>query len=297
MSPASDQSSQGLKVTTKSDQVYKTLTSDLSSRAGKIFEFEVLPKDFLLPAGHSSPILVEDNSIAILKHALISATVYAIKLFFSLVSRGVLLKDGPLSSQGTKAFEASAIILLFDPEHLTAVNFRKRFILSLQNGYDLGPDRITLSYSEAITYELAFVESLQTSPLHRHTKSPTLWSHRKWLKKQEFLSIPIDSRKMKEAASSDILVEFSIVKKSGERHPKNYYAWTYARWLSKQSENFSLASPSKSASELTQELVAQVSDWCLKNPTDISGWSFLLFVLRDRNDGSPRPFGCLSEQS
>ena len=267
----------------RDDHFYNILTSHVSSHVGKVFEFDVLPKDFVLPSEQSSPILVDDNNIAILKHVFVSVAVYAIKLFSSLVTRNSSGKDNFLSGQWIEAFEASTIILLFDPEHLTAVNFRKRFILSLHKEDDLGL-ATTFPQSEYVANELAFLESLQTSHLPRHTKSPTLWSHRKWLKKQQVLAISTGSRKSEKVMHSDILVELPIIQKSGERHPKNYYAWTYARWLAKQSNQFERVEAFDGVSKPGQELIARTCDWCLKNPTDTSGWSFLLFVLRDRPD-------------
>ena len=62
---------------------------------------------------------------------------------------------------------ASRIIWLHDPEHLTASNYRKR---------TLDERKQTALYKD----ELKFLTCILNSPLHRQSKSPTLWYHRYW---------------------------------------------------------------------------------------------------------------------
>lgn len=67
--------------------------------------------------------------------------------------------------------------------------------------------------------------------------------------------------------------------RAGDRHPRNYYAWNYARRLF-------LLLPSDISREaathrtlLTAETTERVQDWCFQHPRDISGWTFLAFLL------------------
>src|ERR1700753_4144206 len=71
-------------------------------------------------------------------------------------------------------YDSSRIILLFDPEHITAANFRKRRIINLRQ-------TSSARLPEAYAQEIHFLNSILTSPLHRQSKSPTLWFHRWWL--------------------------------------------------------------------------------------------------------------------
>lgn len=164
-------------------------------------------------------------------------------------------------------------MLLFDPEHITAANFRKRRLLALKND----PDGM-LAYRTALMTELCFLDSILTSPLHRQTKSPTLWYHRGWLLR---LIAPqeLESASGKRLAGL-INAALDSVCKSAERHPANYYAWQYARRLMLLVDRVAneVDAPFPFAWVVTV-FCDQVSAWCFKHPSDISGWSYLLFLL------------------
>lgn len=157
-------------------------------------------------------------------------------------------------------------MLLFDPEYLTAANFRKRYLLqtSKEEHFEL-----------ALKRELIFLDSVLTSPLHRQSKSPTLWYHRFWVI-STFLShmCPTDNQ------SEDFLKqEIAIIFHSAERHQHNYYAWQYARRL------ISLLEPNCSQEKrvevrVSSGLLEETFTWCLQHPSDTSGWSFLLFLMQ-----------------
>ena len=174
--------------------------------------------------------------------------------------------------------QATRVILLFDPEHITAANFRKRWILSTKAQKEDGdPD----GYTKAVIRELVFLDSILTSPLHRQSKSPTLWHHRAWLLN---LLLPI---KLVEPSGEPFLTsvrsELDAVLKAGEQHPKNYYAWQYARRLFTKVEHLHATGSDHSwknsyhAFFVTCTLL--VKAWCCKHPSDISGWTFLQSLL------------------
>lgn len=151
---------------------------------------------------------------------------------------------------------ATSVLLLMDPEHLTAANTRKRAILSRLKSE---PDPLLL-----LKQEMQFVDSLLTSHLHRHTKSPTLWGHRRWLL-EKFIANGI---------SIDLRVHMAqIIMVSGERHPRNYYAWDHARWLFHDPGRWNINAVSIIA------IADDVKRWCFKHPFDTSGWSFLMFLM------------------
>jgi len=68
---------------------------------------------------------------------------------------------------------------------------------------------------------------------------------------------------------------------AAERHPRNYYAWDYMRWLISRVRDLSAAQISGAlyAPLDTRALTAHFRDWCLKHPSDTSGWSFLLWLM------------------
>ncbi|KAM3072457.1 hypothetical protein ACMFMG_009258 [Clarireedia jacksonii] len=228
--------------------VYNEIAEVLcSNNYSKLLEIEFLGKAHILPPG--SNILVDMNNIGIPKTKLIQAFVVARQIFFKHI------KDDS-SAYYKDIRNSTAVILLTDPEHLTAANARKRLMQKVQKHN--GPE-----FGEALTKELYFIDSLLTSRLNRHTKSPTLWGHRRWLLELR------QSIGLRHDVHRDLA---SVVMIAAERHPRNYYAWSHMRWLVENVENGLDAS----SNEL---LIANVMKWCLKHPSDTSGWSFLLFCL------------------
>lgn len=166
---------------------------------------------------------------------------------------------------------ATQLMLLHDPDHITAANARKRHLRNLLetcSGHSGSPSTHLLD--DFIRKELWLLDSLQTSPLKKHTKSPTLWQHRRWLM-DEFLEWVLDVQRIDVLGSrrmsilipptnarggspnsspvsgvgftgtlndatdvlwhSFIAPELRIICRAGEQHPSNYYSWDFAREL------------------------------------------------------------------
>ena len=185
--------------------------------------------------------------------------------------------------------KATSVILLFDPNHITAANFRKRHLL--RNGGD------TEAKLRSLHIELSFLTSLLTSPLTKHTKSSTLWSYRIWIYRTHLdlllrASSPVDKPETLEYVRKPRTTiwkeELSIVLKAGERHPRNYYAWEYARHIFRIFGTFEEGSRDVVSQRNNQiilvETLKTVHQWCLMHPRDISGWSFLVFLLVELRD-------------
>lgn len=173
---------------------------------------------------------------------------------------------------------ATQLMLLQDPEHTTAVNARKRLLRNLLetcSGHSGTPSTHLLD--EYIRKELWLLDSLQTSPLKKHTKSPTLWQHRRWLL-EEFLEWVLDVQRADVLGSkrmsilipppntrggspnsspipgvgftgplndaTDVLwhsfvaPELRVICRAGEQHPSNYYSWDFARKLLDQMSDY-----------------------------------------------------------
>ncbi|RFU27800.1 hypothetical protein B7463_g8542, partial [Scytalidium lignicola] len=226
-----------------------------------ILEIELLGKSHELPEGLN--ILHEENSIAIPKMNLVKAFTVARRLFFECVKDSSITRHQDLQ-------DSSAVILLMDPEYLTAANARKKLIQICRSDSNANVE-------EVLDREIIFTDSLLTSPLHRHSKSPTLWDHRRWLQEtRQSTSIPIN---IQQDLRTTVLV-------SAERHPRNYYAWSHMRWLIKTCatrDGYEAGSQGAEFSDAAQirhlDILMTVKEWCLRHPSDISGWSFLQFCL------------------
>lgn len=228
--------------------VYNDIAKVLTTlpKDGSLLEIELLGKAHPLEPGAN--FLQEDNAVAIPKLRLTQA-------FF--IARRVLEKH--MASQtkiaSRETIEATAVALLMDPEHLTAANIRKHVIRPRSDS--------NVPYEKLLRQEKQFLDSLLTARLHRHTKSPTLWSHRRWLMEQ-----------FKESGISlDYQQDFlAVIMVAAERHPRNYYAWHHARWL------ISTADLDLSTS-LLMNIIDDVKIWCFKHHNDISGWTYLGFII------------------
>ncbi|KAH0566232.1 hypothetical protein GP486_000379 [Trichoglossum hirsutum] len=242
----------------------------------RVQAIEILPSNFIgFPSaeGCSQLILVDDTSIGVPKKVLIRAFITARQNLYSL------LEISCPSADTDDALLATFVILLFDPEHLTAANFRKKIIL-LEGQKDTADDSLGRLTLQATQRELIAIETLLTSPLHRHNKSPTLWSHRRWVLGLRLTYFRQEKETGSEFFDADWLwrhvyrPELLIVMKAGEQHPRNYYAWSHARWLI---ENFRSSNGAGLSSSLADGMKL-VQRWCLKHQSDTSGWSFLLFL-------------------
>ncbi|KAK1958522.1 protein prenylyltransferase [Colletotrichum sublineola] len=213
-------------------------------------EIEILsPSHPLGPAEH---LLRDENAVAVPKLRIVQSFLVARQIFQKHLAGEVLGIELLLA--------ATSVMLLMDPEHLTASNTRKRL---LRDAISAGADTHGL-----LSREKWFVDSLLTSRLHRHTKSPTLWSHRRWLMGQcRLAGLPVP-------VQQDIE---SIVMVAGERHPRNYYAWTHARWLTR-------TFLADAESEELSSLIQSVKRWSFRHHVDVSGWSFLAHLM-ERLDG------------
>lgn len=126
--------------------------------------------------------------------------------------------------------------------------------------------------------EFCYLDSILTSPLHRQTKSPTLWYHRLWLLRL-IGPLNLESASGKHIAFI-VSTALDIICKSAERHPKNYYAWAYARGLFLALGRFAAELDAPFPFDwVVSAFSERVYRWCFQHPSDISGWSYLLFLL------------------
>lgn len=221
---------------------------------GQLLEIEFLGESHPLPPGAFC--LQDGNALALSKQGLVQAF-FAARTLFQGQDYGRQTAEDP-----DALLAVSSVILLMDPEHLTAANARKRLVKSAS----ASSDRLL----ELVRRDKLYIDSLLTSRLHRHTKSPTLWSHRRWL---------LETARQ-HGEQPDVIQDIKdIVMVAGERHPKNYYAWCHARWLTG-------LIPEDKRDTVLMGLVSATKAWCLRHDGDISGWTFLFFVLMQVDEES-----------
>ncbi|KAJ5790404.1 uncharacterized protein N7518_007415 [Penicillium psychrosexuale] len=251
---------------------FQELVRIFSSRDNRVLEIEILPSSLGVP-------FIQDGcSVGITKKVLVQAFTVARQLFFDRLmpmSEDDLQTTFSTNAQSRNADSAiTEIMLLFDCEHLTACNWRKRLLQAAMSYPGISNQT---SAAELLKAELTLMSSYQCSPLHRHTKSPTLWHHRLW--------VVVHLLQRRHWGLEDLLklqrTELDFILRAGELHPKNYYAFSYMRQL----DVLLAATAEKTLGQSTwetysaQSVVERVLDWCLANPRDISGWSFALYML------------------
>ncbi|KAL7917933.1 hypothetical protein ACQKWADRAFT_265853 [Trichoderma austrokoningii] len=240
------------------EEVFTRIADALSQRHAALLEIELLGRSHMADA---DTILLQDGpAIAVPKLRLVQAFIFA---------RALLYKREDMS-------RATAVMLLMDPEHLTAANTRKRL---LQDGIKSGTDVET-----RLRDELYFVDSLLTSRLHRHTKSPTLWGYRQWLMQRfQEHGLKIDAAGIMAA----------VISVAAERHPRNYYAWLHARYLTDAVAEVSREGGDKEKANELAGILDAAKNWALRHHDDISGWAFLMFLL----DRHPRYAGSVVRET
>lgn len=227
------------------DEIFKTIASVLATQQQDLLEIELLGQSHVLPP--ATYYMQDGPAVAIPKLRLVQAFISA----QAILKRQLRTK----SEAGQTVLDATAVMLLMDPEHLTAANARKRLLTD---------ENVTI---EDLQHEKYFIDSLLTSRLHRHTKSPTLWNHREWLLKR--LCIRYSSKNALDDFAKVILI-------AAERHPRNYYAWSHARFLRDREK-----AAGSNVDGLDVELSELTKKWCFSHHDDISGWAFLGLLLRN----------------
>ncbi|KAJ5229719.1 hypothetical protein N7489_010427 [Penicillium chrysogenum] len=261
------------------EDAFQELVRIFSSRDNQVLEIEIIPPSL------GATFLQDGCSLGITKKALVQGFTVARQLFFDQL---MPMSDDDLQttfSENAQSRNADSAItemmLLFDCEHLTACNWRKRRLRAAM-AHCPGISNQTSAATELLEAELTLMSSYQCSPLHRHTKSPTLWHHRLW--------VVVHLLQRRHWSPEDLLklqrTELEVVLRAGELHPKNYYAFSYMRQL----DVLLAATVEKTTGQpkwethSAQSVVERVVDWCLVNPRDISGWSFSLYLLSNAPD-------------
>lgn len=254
-SPSSGASAQ----TIYNDLVHALNPPDTTS----LLEIEILGKSHAQALPSDTNVLVDGPSIAVPKSTLVKAFIVARKRLFASLAAHI-----EITSSTKEIRDAAAVMLLMDPEHVTAANARKRVV----QGYAAAGRETELR--EKLWEERRWLDGMLTSRLHRHTKSPTLWGHRRWLLELWMgLGMPYD---IHEDLRDVVLV-------AAERHFCNYYAWMHLRWLVHRDVKQCGIGEGTGRDEVSK-MLKTIKSWCLRHPTDTAGFSFMLFCLYEPRD-------------
>lgn len=260
------------------DDHYTTLLSYLHPSPSTALELDILPSI-------SPPQILHDPpALALPKSLLVACYISARNIFLSYTT----VPQNKSTTEEEKALKATRVIQLYDPTHISAANFRKRWLLrfSERDGDEVGKEE----GKKAVREELCWLESLLTSPLPKHAKAETLWAQRGWVV-WRFFDTVVDEDALGAGGGERgngcrmgrlWERELRIVMKAGETHPRNYHAWEYARRLfgSLFLGRYGAILGLRGRKICWEESVKKVHKWCLMHPRDVSGWTFLVFLLR-----------------
>jgi hypothetical protein len=281
------------------------ITAHLHTHRHAIFEISLLPDT--IPAPGSSFFYLDGANIGIEKRTLLCVFAVARKVFDGwLLARGREVDSQPSVWDDPvmvgELSNATTVLLLVQPEYGTAANWRKRMLSRAAQkasvfNEGLSEDAERRAFMRLLLEEWNFTASLLTSPLIRHSKSPTLWSHRAWMLRQYqdlLLRMGEDLYDDARAGEGQVLdsekeewmvmreaelrrrfqmEEMGIVMRAAEAHRGNYHAWNYARGLMGMFGGGIGRSGGR-------EMLEMVRRWVLRHPRDISGWGFLEFLAR-----------------
>ncbi|CAN6674207.1 hypothetical protein TRVA0_050S00936 [Trichomonascus vanleenenianus] len=183
----------------------------------------------LLPPGYTGLVFAEEEGVLGISQKLLKRTYAEIRPDYERL----------IHREDLRELEGLSLIAVIETtENLHAVNTRKRLV---EEGL------------VTVEYELHLLDVLFSSPLKKHTKSPMLWQHRRWLLSEMGGVVDMDR-------------EMAIVYRAGELHPRNYYSWAYARWLIE-------------LTSIGDEFVEKVRHMAHRNVSDISMWAFYMDIL------------------
>jgi protein prenyltransferase alpha subunit repeat containing protein 1 len=149
----------------------------------------------------TSPFLFVENNLGVPK-----------KLLYQMYLAAIAMFTGALdTAMADRLIASSAVILLANPAHQTALNTRKRLI---QNG--------CLSTRDEFTFMTALLSSKSCA------KEPILWDHRRWLLRRQYRLAHNDISH--EPGPEIIQQEFDIISHACQIYPRNYYAWSHWRF-------------------------------------------------------------------
>lgn len=223
----------------------------------------------------TAPFLLVDDNLGVPKKVLYALYPVALRVF---ASARIVFNRGQLDASSIPDLTIStAVILLANPAHQTALNMRKRLI----HRGALEP-----------AHELGFTASLLSS--RNCSNQAVLWYHRQWLLQRCYGSTESESsaHDLAEMTSMDIPMipldvlrtELSIASKACEIYPRNYFSWTHRHFCMQSIlSQIDLHSDSLPINRFIEEEIAAVRLWVEQHVSDGSAVHYLIVLIRSLN--------------
>lgn len=233
------------------------------------------------------PFLFTDNNLGIPEKELRRSYLFAVPIFSAArKAAGFHTLENPsnhiMSSMIQDLIDSSAVLILMNPAHQTALNARKQLIVrNLIN----------------VRQELEFTAALLSS---RHCcKQGELWYHRRWLFKcihptssspQGLVADEVPDTPNFHLPPNDLSVEISLVTRACELYPRNYFGWTH-RTICIQSALVpgGRSTTSDVFTEIFSKEIISVMQWIESHISDYSAVHHLKNLARLTEDAESGP--------
>ncbi|KAK0212520.1 hypothetical protein DFS33DRAFT_1269303 [Desarmillaria ectypa] len=206
------------------------------------------------PDGDKPPFLLSEGHLGVPQKTLYNLYLVATAIF--TVARQ--------QAQDYRALMASSIvILLANSAHQTALNARKRLIISGK----LDPNK-----------ELVLIGAM-ISGNRECAKQSVIWAHRRWI--FEHLYPPnLPSLPHAQLPLSIVRNELQILAHSCESYPRNYYAWTHRSYCMQSIMDLMTATSSPAVEAIFEEEYWALLRWIDLHVSDYSAMHYLCLLVK-----------------
>jgi protein prenyltransferase alpha subunit repeat containing protein 1 len=229
-----------------------------------------------------SPFLFMENNLGVPEKELRQSYLFAVPIFSAARKAfGLHTLEVPsnhtMSSVIQDLIDSSAVLILMNPAHQTALNARKQLVV-----------RNLISVGQELKFTAALLSSKHCC------KQGELWYHRRWLLQRIypipsfpqglFIDLVSDSPNFY-LPPSDLSVEINLVTRACELYPRNYFGWTH-RTICIQSAlvpGVHFTTSDVSSKVLSKEIIS-VMQWIESHISDYSAAHHLKTLVRLTED-------------
>ena len=222
-----------------------------------------------------APFLLVDNNLGVPKNVLYALYPVALSIFASAranFNRGLDTSISDLTA-------STAVILLANPAHQTALNMRKRLI----HKGALEP-----------AHELGLTASLLSS--RNCSNQAILWYHRQWLLRRRYGPetpvldpVEMDSVDIRAIPLDVLRAELSVASDASEIYPRNYFSWMHRHFCIQFVLSQSQLHPNSLPIKLfIAEEISAVRLWIERHISDASAVHYLITLTISLNHTHPK---------
>ncbi|KAK0226258.1 hypothetical protein IW262DRAFT_1457477 [Armillaria fumosa] len=205
------------------------------------------------PDGNKPPFLLSEGHLGIPQ-----------KMLYKLYLKATAMFTAARQAPDHNALIASSItILLANSAHQTALNTRKRLIISGK----LDPNN-----------ELALIGTI-ISGNRECAKQSVIWAHRRWI--FEYLYPPNPPSFLHAQLPCDFVRdELQTLAQGCESYPRNYYAWTHRSYCMQSMMDLVTTSSDPTAEAIMQEEYLNLLHWVDLHVSDYSAMHYLFLLVQ-----------------